>query len=83
MGITIFGLFMAFFNQTSLFELFNQQIDRVFWDSTFLPEGVASFQGWLYGVWGATTVGWGIFLIFIIQFPFKRRGVWGWGSGTC
>lgn len=76
LGITIFGLFMALFNQTVLFNLFNQQIDPVFWDSDQIPAGVNPFQGWLYGVWGATIAGWGIFLLFIAQFPFKRGEKW-------
>jgi hypothetical protein len=78
LGITAFGLFMAFFNQTPLFDLFNQQIDPSFWDSTPLPEGVTSFQSWLYGVWGATIAGWGIFLAFIAYIPFKQQEKWAW-----
>jgi hypothetical protein len=42
LGITTFGLFMAFFNQTPLFDLFNRQIDPAFWGSAPLPEGVTS-----------------------------------------
>jgi hypothetical protein len=45
LGITAFGVFMALLNQTALFDLFNQQINPAFWDST-LPQGVSSFQGW-------------------------------------
>ncbi len=78
LGITAFGLFMAFFNQTLLFDLFNRQIDPAFWSSTPLPEGVTSFQSWLYGVWGATIAGWDIFLTFIAHIPFKQREKWAW-----
>jgi hypothetical protein len=76
--ITAFGLFMAFFNQTPFFDLFNRQINQAFWDSASLPAGLASFQGWLYGVWGATIAGWGIFLSFIVYFSFKQRQKWAW-----
>lgn len=78
LGITGFGLFMAVFNQTALFDLFNRQIDPAFWDTASPPQGVADFQSWLFGVWGATIAGWGIFLAFIAYNPFKQRQKWAW-----
>ena len=78
LGITAFGLFMALFNQTPLFETFTRQIDRAFWGSVSFPADITSFQSWLYGVWGATIAGWGIFLTFIAYFPFKQRERWAW-----
>lgn len=76
--ITAFGLFMALFNQSALFDLFNQQIDPAFWDPSSPPENVTAFQGWLYGVWGSTVAGWGLFLTFIAHFPFKKGETWAW-----
>lgn len=78
LGITAFGIFMVLFNQSTLFDLFNRQIDPSFWGSAPLPEGVTSFQNWLYGVWGATITGWGIFLSFLAYFPFRQREKWAW-----
>lgn len=78
LGITVFGMFMALFNKTWLFDLISQQIDPVFFGSTPLSEGVNSFQSWLYGVWGATVAGWGIFLAYISYAPFKRGEKWAW-----
>jgi hypothetical protein len=71
--VAVFGFFMAVFNGTSAFNIFNGQIDPVFW-GTAGPSGASvEFQRWVYGAWGATVCGWGIFLVFITRHPFRNR----------
>jgi len=76
--ISIFGLFMAFFSGTRLFDLFNNQINPVFWEAGALEAGTKAFQQWVYGAWGATVAGWGIFLAFMARYPFRNRELWSW-----
>jgi len=77
--ITIFGLALAFLNQTPLFDLlFNNQINPVFWGTQLAPQEVLPFQAWIYGVLGATVAGWGVFLAFLSYYPFKQREKWAW-----
>ena len=78
--IVIFGVFMALFNQSAIFSFFNQQIDPVFWGSAFHPGEYTKFQGWIYGVLGATMAGWGLMLLFVVQYPFRLREKWAWQS---
>ena len=78
--IVIFGVFMALFNQSAIFSFFNQQIDPVFWGSAFHPVEYTKFQGWIYGVLGATMAGWGLMLLFVVQYPFRLREKWAWQS---
>ena len=73
-----FGLVMAFLNGTVVFELFNRQIDPVFWGDETTPEAATRFRQWAYGAWGATVAGWGIFVAFIAHYPFRRREEWSW-----
>jgi hypothetical protein len=81
--ITIFGLALAFLNQTPLFDmLFNDQINPVFWDSSTVDEEIKTFQRWTYAVLGATVAGWGVFMAFIAQYPFKAREKWSWNCLT-
>lgn len=77
--IVVFGTFMALFNQSPMFEFFNQQIDPVFWDAA-PPNAYAQFQGWVYGVLGSTMAGWGLMLYFIVQHPFQQREKWAWNA---
>jgi hypothetical protein len=75
-GMTFFGIFIALFNQSSVFDLFNQQINPVFWSVTDPGLSEAQFQGWLYGVWGATISGMGLLAAFITRYAFPRREKW-------
>lgn len=71
-----FGLFMAVFSGN--LGLFNNQINSVFWSDGNIPAGVKAFQGWIYGVLGATMAGWGVFSTFIAHYPFRQKEKWSW-----
>lgn len=77
-AIFVFGVIMALISGTPLFDLFNRLINPAFWNSTTPDESAGQFQQWIYGVWGATIAGWGIFLTFIARYPFKRKERWSW-----
>jgi hypothetical protein len=76
--VAAFGMLLAFFSGTFLFELFDQQITPVFWGTVDIPGSAREFQRWVYGVLGATMAGWGVFLAFIAHHPFKRKEKWAW-----
>lgn len=76
--IALFGLGMALLCTTPLFDVFDSQVNPVFWDSAAAPEQAARFQGWVYGVLGATMMGWGITIAFLAHHPFRRRERWAW-----
>ena len=76
--VVLFGVGMALLNRTPIFLLFDAQVNPAFWGSAALPVGVEQFQGWIYGIFGATMAGWGIFLVYIARYPFERRERWAW-----
>jgi hypothetical protein len=77
--VAAFGLFIAFFNQTPLFDtLFNDFINPVFWDSEDVTEEVRDFQRWIYGVLGMTVAGWGVTMAFVAHYAFRRKERWAW-----
>ena len=56
--LTLMGLFIALFNQTSLFELsFNKNINPSFFNDNIILSNFIQFQSWIYGVLGATVFG--------------------------
>jgi hypothetical protein len=74
--IAVFGVLMAFLNQTAVFSTFNREINVVFWPSEEVGRGLPQFQNWVYGVWGATVAGMGIFAAYVAHYPFARREKW-------
>lgn len=74
--IAVFGILMAFLSATPLFDLFNRQIDPVFWGRNAVGETAKHFQQWIYGVWGATIAGWGIFVTWVARYPFNKKERW-------
>ena len=76
--IIVFGLGMAVLNSTPLFEPLNHQVDPVFWGSQPIPEAAEAFRGWVYGVMGATMMGWGVFFAFLVKYPLARKEKWAW-----
>lgn len=74
--VALFGVFMALVNSTSLFSLFNDRIDPVFWGTSAVSDGALRFRQWVYGAWGATVAGWGLTLAYIAHQPFERRERW-------
>lgn len=76
--VTAFGLFIAFFSGTAFFRLFDDNINPAFWGTSDVPDAARDFQKWVYGAWGATVAGWGVFILFIARHPFARREKWAW-----
>ena len=73
-----FGILLAFFNRTILFESFNSRIDPVFWGGVDVPQNAVAFQRWINGVLGGVVAECGIFLSFVAFYPFRRKEKWAW-----
>ncbi len=74
----LFGILLAFFNQTSLFDaMFNQNINPIFFNEV-LPEGIILFQQWIYGLLGATCALVGFVLFFIVHYAYTKKEKWAW-----
>lgn len=76
--VTIFGVFLALANSSPIFQIFNHQVDPIFWYGGTLPDEAVAFRTWVYGAWGGTVAGWGIFMIYLTSRPFKDKQPWSW-----
>ena len=76
--ITVFGILLVV---SSFFGGSDSQIDPSFLrDSKIIT--FDAFRQWIYAVLGATMAGWGICLIFVTHYPFKRKEWWAWNCLT-
>jgi hypothetical protein len=79
--LAVFGLALAFCNQSRFFDLlFNNQVNPSFWTAAQVTPQIVRFQQWVYGVLGATVAGWGIVVVFVAHYPFRRQERWAWVS---
>jgi len=76
MAMCLFGVAMALLNQTAVFSAFNLQVDRVFWPGGSPGAAASQFQGWAYGVWGATVAGFGALVWVMVAYGFRQRQGW-------
>jgi hypothetical protein len=76
--VTVFGILLAFFNGTIIFESFNSRLDPVFWGGAAVPPNAVTFQHWINGVLGGVVAECGMFLSFVAYYPFRRKEKWAW-----
>jgi hypothetical protein len=61
-------------------EVLNKHISNTFRLSPQFMIDMTSVQGWMIGIIGATTAGWGITLLYLILVPLKRKEKWAWNA---
>ena len=58
--------------------LFDGLINPVFWENGAIPDNANAFKTFVYGVLGASMVGWGVLFAFIAYYPFRQKEKWAW-----
>ena len=53
-------------------------INTAFWEAEAVPPGVKAFQTWIYGVYSALALAFGLSIVFVASNAFKRREKWAW-----
>lgn len=77
----IYGLGLAFFGQSNLFNiLINDQLNEVFWNTTEPPREFIEFQQFNLGVLGSVVAGWGVLMTFIFYHAYDKKQKWVWNA---
>ncbi len=69
---------IALLNWSPIFSIFNGLVNDTFWPGALPDKSTQSFELWVYGMLGATMAGWGIFLAYIVRYPFAHKEAWSW-----
>lgn len=72
------GIVIAVAGDSILLEMHNQGTRDVFFQGMPIPEQALNLKKWLFGIIGATIVGFHVLAIFIIQNAFIRKEKWAW-----
>lgn len=51
---------------------------KVIWGMPTVPDNAQVFHDWIYGVLGATLSSWAVAMMFVTQYPFKKKEMWAW-----
>ncbi|HKK10268.1 MAG TPA: hypothetical protein VJ939_05495 [Bacteroidales bacterium] len=70
------GLLIAFAGNSFLFEIHNDGTYQTFFDGNAPSEKMMAFKDWLFGIIGATIVGFHTLIVYIAKYPFTRKEKW-------
>lgn len=79
----VFGLLLAFFNHTSIFDLYHEQIEAVFFKNNVVPQFLTSYKRFVLGVMGIILASWAIQMLFTLLFAFRKKERWSWIALSC
>jgi hypothetical protein len=76
----LMGLLVAFAGNSWVFDYHNQGIFEVFNQGKQLSGQVLEMKNWLFGIIGATMIGFNVLAIFIIRFALLKKEIWAWNA---
>lgn len=72
------GLLAAFFIDSLVFDIYNENIQAQYNDGNPLPDHMNLMKKWLFGIIGGTIAGFQLLIIFISEHAFKKKEKWAW-----
>jgi len=72
----IAGLVIAFFGNSTLFEIHNSASERIYFEGNEMTGGLLNFKNFLFGIIGGTIAGFHLLIIFISEYAFKKKEKW-------
>ena len=74
--IVLFGFIIAVAGDSIFLSMHNHYTRQVFFDGADFPPETLALKNWLFGIIGATIMGFHILMIFISENAFRRKEPW-------
>jgi hypothetical protein len=76
----LMGFFVAFAGNSWIFDMHKDGIYQVFNQGKPLGGEILDLKNWLFGIIGATMMGFNVLAIFIIRFALTKKEIWAWNA---
>lgn len=76
----VIGLLIAFASNSTVFDFYNQATSNFFNDGEPFSGSYLELKSWLFGIIGATMVGFNTLCLYILVFAFKKLQKWAWSA---
>ena len=70
------GVLVAFAGNSMVFEVHNDYTKEIFFNSTEFDPAVLRLKNWLFGIIGATIIGFHVLMVMISENAFKNKEPW-------
>ncbi len=70
------GLLVAFAGNSIFFALHNHYTQEVFFQGQAFSPEVLALKNWLFGIIGASIFGFQLLMVFLSEYPFKKKEKW-------
>lgn len=72
----LFGIIFAVYGDNPFFDLYNEALARIFWNTNQIPPRVEPFRAFIWAPLGGTIACCYTLLAYIAAYPFKRKERW-------
>lgn len=80
MLMIIGGIILVLFSQLVNSYFLNAKIDKVFFNDLIIDKNLDSLKNWYTGVTGAVMMGWGFAMLYVVNYPLRKKELWAWRS---
>ena len=76
--VVLAGILLALFSDYLFSDFIDTKINKIFFSGISPEFNVEQLKKWMFGVSGAVMVGWGLSMLYVVNYPFRQKEQWAW-----